>query len=359
MDITKRHINAHDRGARSRSGDKVVCAPLVRHFLRSCEALGIALEQLLAGAGITEAELNPPGGWVRHEVAERLLRYRLQQVPDPILGLRMATAIEPAMTGVVGFMTLCCPSLLELHNTVRDFGRLVSNVSTTWMVHEPGAALWCIDILSDDEHSLRHGAEWFLGAYAALISKQNPRALLAVHVGHEPSLLEGRPHPEYAKIFPCPIHFNQRRSALVLDPQYLNSQSPFADPVVYESLREQAKLLLGQLGSGSNIADRVRQELRLLLAEGKSSRDEVAARLGVSTRHLHRQLQIQNCSYQLILDELRAEIAQKQLCNPECDLDELSAELGFSGNKSFARWFIARLGLTPVEFRRRHAAPMY
>ena len=73
----------------------------------------------------------------------------------------------------------------------------------------------------------------------------------------------------------------------------------------------------------------------------------------MSARHLHRQLQLEHSSYQSILDELREDIARQRLENPVCDVDELSAALGFSGAKSFSRWFLAKTGITPVAFRRR------
>lgn len=353
MDISKKHKSVHGRALSERSRERFISTMLMGQYLRVCEVAGIARAQLLDGSGIAEADINPANGWVRREVAERLLRHRLRHWPDPVLGLHMAAVLEPTTAGLVGFMTLSCPSLLDLHNTIRDFSQLVTNAALTTMVHEPGCALWCIDVLAEDEQVLRHGVEWYLAACAALISRQAPRALLAVRIAHAPCLVAGQPHPEYAKHFSCPVFFNQGHSALVLDSHSLNNQSPIADVVVFESLREQAKMLLGQRDSGSGIIDRVRLELRAMLAEGNCSREEIAGRLGMSARHLHRQLQLEDSSYQLILDELRTEIARQRLESPACDVDELSAALCFSGAKSFSRWFLAQTGLTPVAFRRR------
>jgi len=342
-----------------RPGEGVICAPFINHYLLTCESQGIPRERMLATAGVAENELNPPDAWVQQSVVERLFHARLQLWPDPTLGLRFAAAMEPAKAGMLGFMTLSCPSILELHETLRDFGGLVSNIFSTGLLHQPGRVLWTIDFLYTDATIKRHSTEWVLAAFATLTNRLDPHALYEVHMSHAPVLVEGRPHPDYAAAFSCPVKFNQATSAVVLDPHSLNKPSPNGDPFVYETLCQQARLLLEQLGSGSNIADRVRREIRVLLAAGHVSRDEVCRRIGISNRHLHRQLQLQGCSYQTLLDELRIESARQQLAKPDCDLDRVSAELGFSSIKSFSRWFAAKQGATPAEFRRMSRGRAY
>ena len=341
----------HD-GATTPSGNGVVNTLVLNHYVRICESEGISRQQLLTEIGATEKDLNPDNGWVRQEIIERLLLCRITRWSDPLLGLHMASALEPSVSGVLGYMALCCPTLLDLHNTLHEFGGLVSNLFTTSLVQKPGASLWTIDLAYHDETLIRHSEEWFLGACARLIRRQNPQALRAVHIKHAPYLVEGIPPPEYQRVFCCPVYFHQQRSALLLDPQALNTLSPYADPVVFEMLKQQARLLSAQLGTPGNMAERVRQELRVLLAEGKASRDTLCQRIGISTRHLHRQLQHHHYSYQRILDELRVEFAQKHLVRPDCHLDHLAQELGFSSAKSFSRWFVSKLGVTPWEFRR-------
>ncbi len=350
MDNPNKLLTYHE--ATTPSGNGVVNTLVLNHYVRICESEGISRQQLLSEIGATEKDLNPDDGWVRQKIIERLLRCRMTLWADPLLGLHMASALEPSVSGVLGYMTLCCPTLLDLHNTLREFGGLVSNLFTTSLIQKPGASLWTIDLAYHDEQLIRHSEEWFLGACALLIRRQNPQALRAVHIKHAPYMVEGMPHPEYQRLFCCPVHFHQQRSALLLDPQALNTLSPYADTMVFEMLKQQAKILSAQLGTPGNIVDRVRKELRVLLAEGKASRDAISHRIGISTRHLHRQLQHHHYSYQSILDELRLEFAHKHLARTDCHLDHLSLELGFSSAKSFSRWFVTKQGITPWEFKK-------
>lgn len=335
-----------------RPGEGVICAPVVNHYVRICEAQGIPREQMLAVAGVAEAELNPADAWVGQSVIERLFQARLRQWPDPMLGLHFAAQMEPAMSGLLGFMALSCPSILELHNTLRDFGGLVSNIFTTAITHLPGRVLWTLDFFYTDAAINRHSAEWVLSSCAALTQRLDPQALLEVHLGHPALLVGGKPHADYAKAFNCPLVFNQPKSALVLDPQCLNRTSPNGNALVYETLCRQGRLLLEQLGARSTLADRVRREIRQLLSRGQVSRDEVCRRIGISHRHLHRQLQTTGSSYQTLLDELRMESARQHLARPDSDLNHLSTELGFASAKSFSRWFTTQQGSTPSEYRK-------
>lgn len=335
----------------------MVCAPVVTHYLLTAESRGIDRSQLLAAAGVRERDVSPASGWVTYPVVERLLSAHLAAWPDPVLGLHFAAAMEPTVSGVVGYMTLCCPTVQDLHSTFSEFGGLVSNLFSTRLSYQPGAVLWDVEVTYRQPDIVRQSVEWFLGASALLIRRLHPDAISSVRLPHSAPQSTGALPSIYERVFACPVRFGQPQAALVLDPQALTRPSPHASPLVFDVLRSQARQLVQQLGSSDSLQHRVRDELRALLAEGRASRDSVCQRIGISTRHLHRQLQQQGSSYQQLLDDLRGEFAHERLVGPAYDPDQLSADLGFSSTKSFTRWFTGRNGITPLEFRRRKLAP--
>lgn len=330
-----------------------VSAFLIRHCVHLGRKLGMPVDPLQQGARVSEDDLNPQDGWVRQDVLERLLRQSLDYWKDPVVSLRLVMSMEPAMMGVVGYIIQCCPTLIDMQQAITEFGSLVSTLHFPYMTHEPGASLWCVDVHSSEEIFVRHGVEGYLAACALLIRRQNPDALIAVRFRHAPTLLDGMPHPIYKKIFSCPVYFEQRQSGVVVKPQSLNQSLPYADVAIYESLRQQARTLLYQLGSTPRLADRVKESLRQIMLRDVPSREAVAVNLGISTRHLHRRLQEQGNSYQSILCELRAELAHKYLLQPAATLEDIATRLGFSNASSFSRWFRQETGMTPVDFRRQ------
>jgi AraC-like DNA-binding protein len=330
----------------------VVSAFVIRHVMQLGHKLGVGREPLMAKAGVSEADLAPADGWVRQDVLERLLLCSLDYWKDPVVTLRVMRAMDPAMMGVLGYLMQCCPTLIDMQQALTEFSRLVSTLHTPSMTHEPGVSLWAVEVRSSSEAFARHSEEGYLALCAQLIHRQSPEALLGVRLRHAPAQADAGPHPLYLKAFPCPVIFDQRHSALMVDPLALNRPLPFGDAVIYDTLRQQAKLLVQQLGSPPRLADRVKECLRGLLARGLSSREAVAAELGLSPRHLHRRLQDEGAHYQAILDELRSELAHKHLLQSRDGLDTIAVRLGFSTAGSFSRWFRQETGMSPLEFRR-------
>ena len=330
----------------------VVSAFMIRHAIQLGRKLGVGIDPLMGRAGVCEADLNPPDGWVRQDVLERLTLSALDYWGDPVVSMRLVMSMEPAVMGVLGYLLQCCPTLLDMQQAITEFSGLVSTLHTPSMSHAPGASLWCVDVCPASEPFVRQSVEGYLAACALLIRRQHPGALQAVHLQHAPVMQDGQLHPLYQKAFPCPVHFGQPRSALVVNPQSLNQPLAYADPAIYESLRQQARTLVQQLGTHPRLADRVKECLRGLLARGVTSREAVAETLGLSPRHLHRRLQEEGGHYQAILDELRSELAHKHLLQNDDGLEDIAVRLGFSNASSFSRWFRQETGMTPPEFRR-------
>lgn len=176
---------------------------------------------------------------------------------------------------------------------------------------------------------------------------------MAVHFRHSApenqNLLEG-----YGKIFRCPVLFDQPESALVLTPQSLSLPLRQVEFGLRETLESHADKKLKELMSAATLVPQAKAQLRMLLQGGHASREQLAERLGVSSRHLHRQLQEEGSSYREILDEIRLEIARRQLKEPGKTLEEIGRLVGFADSQSFNRWFRQMTAHTPGEYRLSH-----
>ena len=70
-----------------------------------------------------------------------------------------------------------------------------------------------------------------------------------------------------------------------------------------------------------------------------------------SSRSLHRQLKLEELTYQQILDKVRFDRARLQLKTSDCSIKELACQLGYSGSNNFVRAFKRMSGSTPSRFR--------
>ena len=97
---------------------------------------------------------------------------------------------------------------------------------------------------------------------------------------------------------------------------------------------------------------RVRDLLREALPESLSVED-VAARLHLSPRTLHRRLEEEGSGFRVIKDAIRRDIALARLTKTRQPIGELAAELGYADASAFYRAVVAWTGLSPERFRKQ------
>lgn len=101
------------------------------------------------------------------------------------------------------------------------------------------------------------------------------------------------------------------------------------------------------------VARAVREELSRSLAAAPPL-EEVARRLHLSARTLHRRLREEGTSFRAVRDALRRERALDWLQKTRLSVADIAAELGYSEPSAFFRAFQGWTGQAPTAFRRRH-----
>lgn len=99
---------------------------------------------------------------------------------------------------------------------------------------------------------------------------------------------------------------------------------------------------------------RVRDLLRAALPE-LPALAEVAGRLNLSERTLHRRLEEEGTNFRAIRDALRRDLALARLAKTRLPLATLAAELGYAEPSAFYRAVVGWTGLSPSAYRRRTA----
>jgi AraC-like DNA-binding protein len=312
------------------------------------QVLGLDLDSLLAD----------PNGWVPIRVLVAMLRQALVLFPDPLMGLHASQSERDAAFGVLGYLNQTCATLQEVFAAKARYERLVSDMGSTSLRQEPGVVLCCWDCNVRDPLFKRHASEFLIGQWLRhirSIREKKEDVLLRVHFRHsapeDSSLLE-----EYESIFACPVHFDQAESALVVPATVMTLRLRSPNPGLQETLERHAHLLLSERNSAPSLLSQIRSRLRVLLMEGRISRDYLAEELGISSRHLHRQLQRAGSSYRELVDDIRIELAKNLLQDNGLTLDIISRRLNFKEAASFSRWFREMTAQTPGEYRRQATA---
>jgi len=167
-----------------------VLAGLVRHVATTAARGGLPMESLLGRVGITPAMLADPNGRMPVVFLERLIEAAVEASGDELLGLHMSQRAEPAGFGVSGYIRQACSTLQQTIELTIRYERLVSDIGTTSLRHQPGTALWCWDCKTDNPRFRRQATDYLLGSWVniqlRLVSPQGQPPILAVHFRHAP-----------------------------------------------------------------------------------------------------------------------------------------------------------------------------
>jgi AraC-like DNA-binding protein len=102
---------------------------------------------------------------------------------------------------------------------------------------------------------------------------------------------------------------------------------------------------------GGEVTRRVRARIAERLADGRPTQDDVARRLGMSTRSLARRLAEEGTTFSAILHEALATLARDYLRDRRLSVSEVAFLLGFAGVAGFSRAFKQWTGRSPSEYQ--------
>jgi AraC-like DNA-binding protein len=109
--------------------------------------------------------------------------------------------------------------------------------------------------------------------------------------------------------------------------------------------------VIQKLPKGEATTDAVRRHLASELGKGQPTLEQIAPRLHMSPRTLHRRLDEEGTSYRQILTEVRRELASRHLMECRLAIGEIAFLPGFSEPSAFHRAFKRWTGHGPLAYR--------
>ncbi|MEZ5238264.1 MAG: helix-turn-helix domain-containing protein [Microthrixaceae bacterium] len=155
------------------------------------------------------------------------------------------------------------------------------------------------------------------------------------------------PHRDY---FGCQVRFSAARDALCFGNEVLERRPALADEGLSSYLLAELEQLHWSASERSLVLD-VRSAVTDALPDGQPSKSQIARRLGMSERTLHRRLAEHGESFQELATRVRREAAESLLSNPQHSLAEVAFLTGFSDQSAFTRAFGRWTGVTPAAYR--------
>jgi AraC-like DNA-binding protein len=100
-----------------------------------------------------------------------------------------------------------------------------------------------------------------------------------------------------------------------------------------------------------SVVDDVRAAIADVLPDGQPSKSQIARRLAVSERTLHRQLADHGETFQAIATQARRDAAESLLTTTGHSIADIAFLTGFADQTAFTRAFKRWTGTTPAAFR--------
>jgi AraC-like DNA-binding protein len=317
------------------------------------EAYGVSLDDVLARHGFDRSLLDDAGASVPGPLDMDLFDALAARANEPALGIRLAMLPAPPSFDLVDYVARNSPDLASAYRNLIRFQRLLFDYAAVELCIEGQVARAVLNAPPAMRLS-RHAAECVLGTLVvrgrALSGMDwNPRSVSL----RDPPPADDSP---YRRLFRAEVSFGQPRAEVVIDRAILSYAIVKADPTLYAILERCAGERVAALTPCSSFLDEARGEVSRLLRGEVPLAADVARRLGMSARNLHRRLRDEGRTYQQIVDEVRMAMAEAYLADRRIKAVEVGFLLGFSDASAFYRAFRRWTGKTPAEYRESGAA---
>ena len=156
--------------------------------------------------------------------------------------------------------------------------------------------------------------------------------------------------------FGCLPKFNQSFNGMVCMAADLQIPRTPGDPGAARFARDYLEAALRHRAEG--VRESCRALMLVLLPAGRCTAEQLAHRLRVDRRTLHRHLSAEGLTFSSLLDQVRQELVVRHLQESDQPIGEVAGLLGFSTLSSFSHWFRTAFGCSATDWRRQRAQPV-
>lgn len=316
-------------------------------YIQLARGVGLDPVALTSDVGLDVADLAAPEKWIPAGAAARLLQLSADRSGREDFALLLAGRRRLSTLGPLSVVLREQPDLRSALTLLVGYVRSYNEALRLQMDETDGLVtlrLWTeFAEPAPIRQTLELATAALLGIIRELMSKEwEP---LSVCFSHPPP---AEPATHLATFGPR-LRFDHPFTGLLLYADQLDAPNSKSDPL----LRPYAQRFLETVPSprGATESDRVREVVEVLVPVGRCSTLQVARSLGVTQRTLHRHLAEEGQNFSAIVNTTRGALAERYLANDRYSLTEVSQLLGFTAPSTFSRWFRARFGVTPSQWR--------
>jgi AraC-like DNA-binding protein len=327
---------------------RVAAAAAIPDVLRS---LGADPAEVVAEAGLDLELFADPDNQLPYAALGRLLRLCVARTGCPHFALLVCRNGGLHSMGLVGLLMKYSPDVGSALRNLRLHLRLhVQGATTTlevagdtamlgYAVYQP--RMEAVDQITDGALAVQFnimrelcGPDW--KATEVLFAHRKPK-----DVG------------PFRRFFRAPLRFDAEQDALVFPAHWLERPVAGAYPELRRLLQRQVDAL--EASHRDDFPEQVRRVLRTALLTNHGGADNVASLFSIHSRTMHRRLAAYGIGFRDLVDEGRYGISTQMLEDPQIEVTQIAAALGYADASAFTRAFRRWSGATPTQWRATRA----
>jgi AraC-like DNA-binding protein len=311
---------------------------------------GVSVDELLKGTGLTTQALADQKARLSHRQKIALFKNVHRLTPDPAIGLVAGQRQRISDFGVYGYGVITSATFGKAIAFGIQHVRLAGPVFEKSFRVEGDLALFEGRAMFELGPLLPLATEFWFSSIQTLISSVIERPF-------EARLLRlpyaAPPHAaRYEEVMRCPVEFDAPLMQWQFDAALLELPLPNANPMMADVCADFCGRMLEAMETEPALVRTIKEAC--LASVGALPRvEEMASRLNLSPRTLHRRLADAGTSYQEIVDGIRSRLAIEFLERTEMAVDDVAERCGFSDVSNFRKAFRKWTGHTPGYYRDR------
>lgn len=328
---------------------KLARVPLV--LLAYAEQRGLNRDELMKLSSLPRRILDDPDSRVSLASVVALWQAMIDRIDDPLLGLNIGRQATVKSLGLVGYVMYFSETLFDALRCLSRYSRILSE-AVRFEVSQGETHT----TLMYDKHpslaALQHPLEAAAAAAVTIGGELTCENLVPESVSFSfPRRLSPIEYQHALRVTP---EFDAGVMAVVFSNDAMRLPVVASDPTLKGYLTELADHTLSSLRQPDcDFEQQVREALWAMLPHGKPDLWRTAEKMGVSARTLQRRLRAEGSSFSRVLENLRRDLSEELLSNPDLAVSEVAFLLGYSEPSAFQRAFRRWRGMSPRSYKMR------
>lgn len=331
---------------------KLIRSASLNGYIELVASLGHDPHAYLRAVGLSAGLLENPEQLIPSHAVRELLELTARATGLEDFALRLAAQRTFSNLGPISLVLKEEPTPRQALDTLCRYLKLLSATLVTHIEDNGHAVIIREDLLPSPGLSTRQAMELAVGVKFRILReligpRWQPVEVCFMHrAPADPSA--------HRAFFGCMPKFNQSFNGMVCMAADLQMPRTPGDPGAARFARDYLEAALRHRNEG--VRESCRELMLALLPSGRCTAEQLAHRLRVDRRTLHRYLSAEGLTFSSLLDQVRLELVMRHLQESDQPVGEVAGLLGFSALSSFSHWFRAAFGCSATDWRKQCAS---